>query len=150
MPTFIPHARKRVALALKTNGGANQADHSDLNVLVAQYRKTGTFPAVAKANPLYGDFTFPSEIHEMREAVEGAMERFDQLPSDVRTLAENDWVQFIDMYNDPLQREALESAGLIVTDNPPPVPNNSPPPEPSPTPPETPPATDPPTPPAPE
>lgn len=120
---------KRVALSLNTKGGANQADAkaADINVIVAQYKKNGTLPMVARSNPLYGDFTFPEDLHLMREAVHQAEDRFDDLPADVRTAAQNDWVRFLQMFDDPDEQKILEQAGLQLTDNP--IPNNSPPPE---------------------
>lgn len=119
-------APRRVSLSLNTDGGANPADAkgTDINQIVAQYKKTGTLPKVASLNPLYGDFTFSEDIHEMREAVYHAEQRFEQLPADVRSLADNDWVRFIEMFNDPAERASLETAGLQIQ----PIPNNSPPP----------------------
>lgn len=136
MPDEIPKRKRavpRVAQYLNTDGGANPADSKGVNIntLVAQYKKTGTLPNVGLANPLYGDFTFPDDIHSMREAVYAAEERFNQLPADVRSAADNDWVRFVEMFNDPAEQALLETAGLQITDKPV-IPNNSPPPESSP------------------
>lgn len=115
----------RVSLELDTSRGANQADAkgTDVNAIVAQYAKSGTLPNVQNRNPLFGDFTFPDDIHSMREAVFGAEERFNQLPAAVRTAAGNDWGTFIQMFDNPTEREKLLEAGLGIS---PPVPNNSP------------------------
>lgn len=108
----------RVSVSLDTSKGANQADRqaADINTIVAQFKANGTLPMVNKNNPLYGDFTFPEDIHEVREAVEGAGARFMELPADVRTLAGNDWVTFLGMFDDPDGRQLLVNAGLIIKD----------------------------------
>lgn len=111
-------ATSRVSLSLDTTGGASSADAkgANINTIVAQYKKHGTLPAVHRSNPLYGDFTFPEDIHEMREAVYAAEDRFSNLPASVRTLCENDWVIFLDLFADPVQRSRLVEAGLQILD----------------------------------
>lgn len=150
--TNTPRPRRvpRRAVSLKTHGGANQADAAgaDINTIVAQFRKTGTMPRVNLRNPLYGDFTFPDDIHSMFEAVAQAHDRFMQLPADVRTAADNEEEIFLEMWKTDEGRKKLEDAGLKI--NNPPIPNNSPPqpPDPEPTPTNDPvptPTTDPPT-----
>lgn len=107
----------RVSLRLDRSGGANQADAAgtDINSIVAQYKKYGTIPNVPQLNPLFGDFSHPEDIHSMREAVYTAEERFNQLPAAVRTLCDNDWVQFLDRFSDPAAQAELVSAGLQIT-----------------------------------
>ncbi len=109
-----PH--KRVPLSLDRSGGANPADAqaTDINVIIAQYKRHGTLPMVPNNSPLYGDFTFPEDIHAMREAVEGAEDRFDNLPSEIRILCDYDWVKFIEKFDDPTGRQALIDAGLEI------------------------------------
>ncbi len=110
----------RVALSLDRSGGANQADAAgaDINLIVAQYKKSGTMPRVGLRNPLYGDFTFPEDIHSMREAVYEAEDRFMQLPAAVRSMCDNDWVEFLTKFDNTEEREKLQDAGLQLTDNP--------------------------------
>lgn len=110
----------RTARSLDDSRGANQDDaqSTDINRIVAQYAKNGTLPIVNRGTPLYGDFTTPTDIHSVREAVNQAEDRFDQLPASVRTAANNDWVTFLEMFNDETGRETLEDAGLQITDAP--------------------------------
>ena len=110
-------AAPRLALSLDRSGGANQADRalSNISTPVAQYNAHGTMPHVAAQNPLYDDFSeYPQDPHEMRELVHQAEERFHALPSAVRSVANNDWTQFLDLFNDPAGRQSLQAAGLIV------------------------------------
>ncbi len=106
----------RTARTLDTSKGANQADAkaTNVNALVAQFQKHGTLPNVAQKNPLYGDYTFPEDIHSMREAVYEAEQRFKELPSAVRALSNHDWVEFLERFENPEAREELLDAGLRV------------------------------------
>lgn len=121
IPNNSPPSRRavpRLALTLDTKGGANPADAAaaDINTIVAQYKKYGTIPNINRPNALFGDFTASEDIHEMREIVNEAQERFEQLPADVRTLANNDMAKFVHMFSEPEGREALEAAGLLPTE----------------------------------
>lgn len=111
----------RVALFLDRSGGANPADAAGVNInkIMAAFRKNGTLPNVANNNPLFGDFTFPEDIHSMREAVHQAEDRFMELPADVRTVCDNDWVEFITKFQTPEGREQLSTAGLNILNTPP-------------------------------
>lgn len=111
---------RRVSLSLDRSGGANpdDADGADINLIMANYKKTGVMPAVAMQNPLYGDFTFGDDLHEMRTAMFEAEDRFNKLPSAVRSAANNDWGQFLDLFNTEEGQKTLTSAGLIVSANP--------------------------------
>lgn len=111
-------ATPRVSLTLDRSGGANPTDAigNDLVDIVARYRKTGELPHVKAHNPLYGDFTFTGDLHDIREAIENAEDNFMDLPSKIRTLADNDWVTFLEMFHDPTQQKILEEAGLQITD----------------------------------
>jgi len=104
----------RVSLSLSRSGGANPTDAigNDLADIVARYRKTGQLPHVKVHTPLYGDFTLPDNLQDIREAMYTAEDDFNLLPSAIRQAAENDWVTFAKMFADPDQRKILETAGL--------------------------------------
>lgn len=111
-------ATPRVSLSLDTTGGSNQEDSAftNINRTVAQFREHGTLPQVPNLNPLYGDFTFPEDIHSVREAVQKAEDRFMDLPSDVRNASGNDWVQFLKMFSDAEGQKVLVEAGLELVE----------------------------------
>lgn len=115
------HIRQRpsAGLSLDTSGGANPTDAPglEINSIIAQFKKHGTLPNVQLKNPLYGDFTFPEDIHSVRAACEGAEDRFLDLPSAVRTAAGNDWVRFIEMIGSEETRQDLIDAGLQIVDD---------------------------------
>lgn len=122
---------KRRQTFLRTEKGANPDDApgTDINSIVAQYRRNGTLPAVPQNNPLYGDFTGPQDLHDAQIQIQRAQERFAELPSDIRTAADNDEVRFLEMFGDPEQLPLLENAGLVVIKpdpNPTPTPSETP------------------------
>lgn len=108
--------RPRAGLELDQTRITNQSDTAgtDINKIVAQYRATGTMPNVALRNPLYGDFSGPQTIHEQREAVFEAEERFMQLPAETRSYCNNDWVEFLNKMEDPSEHKGLEEHGLHI------------------------------------
>lgn len=117
--------------------GANPDDQAstDINSLVAQYRKTGTFPNVPLQNPLYDEAVYPGDLQAAYEQIQEAEDTFFNLPSDVRSAADNSAVKFLEMFHDENQRDLLTSAGLLVSrpQEEPPTPDLSPaPPQPAP------------------
>ena len=110
-------AGRLVSLSLDPSGGANPADAAgaNINTIVAQYRANGTMPNISMGQPLYGDHTAPTDLQDALDLVESVQNQFNELPSDVRSAAENNPVQFLHMFADPAGREILQSAGLIIT-----------------------------------
>lgn len=110
-------AGRRVSLSLDRSGGANPADAAGANInrIVAQYRANGTLPNIGLGDPLYGDFTTPTDLQDALDLVEVVTERFEQLPADVRSAAHNNPVQLLDMVQTEAGREVLQAAGLIIT-----------------------------------
>lgn len=108
---------RRRAKSLRTNGGANPDDaaSANINTLIAQYTKNGTMPAVHIQQPLAPSTIIePATLHDAYEQIQAANDRFNELPADVRTAADNDPVKFLEMVADDNQRVLLESAGLLV------------------------------------
>ena len=95
----------------------DDAKRLDANVLMAQYRTHGTLPSVRAHQPLYGDFTSDTlDLQRATEMVQQAEDRFAELPASVRTAAENNPVKFLQMFDDPDQRDMLLEAGLKLHD----------------------------------
>lgn len=111
---------ERVSLSLDRSGGADpsQAAASDISTIVAQYKKNGTMPAVTLRTPLYGDFRGPEDLHEMREKVFDAQDRFLEFPAEVRDLCNNDMVQFLQLMETEEGQAELINAGLEIIETP--------------------------------
>lgn len=120
MPISADKPRRRSLHPSGGPGGASPDDShaTDVNALVAQYRKNGTLPTVYVGTPLYGDFTGPTDLQEQMERVYAAEDRFNQLPAAVRKASDNDPVKFLALLETPDGVATLKAAGLILSDDP--------------------------------
>ena len=84
---------------------------TDINVIVARYRKTGELPRIS-LNAMYGDFTEVGEYRDMLDKLNAAKVLFEQLPSKVRSKFENDAGQFVDFAVNPDNLEEMRKLGL--------------------------------------
>lgn len=94
-----------------------EAAHTDINVLMAQYERTGTLPVV-QAQALYEDVS-GLDYRTMLEQKMQADELFGSLPAKVRNRFENDPVQFLAYFAEPGHEQELVDLGLRVAPAPP-------------------------------
>lgn len=93
-------------------------DDSDINKIMARYKKTGVFPEAFKAGVAqYGDFSEIPTFMEMQNKVIAAQELFLALPAKVRRTFNNDPGEFIAAAETKEGRELLVSLGLGETIN---------------------------------
>lgn len=102
----------------------SEKDNCDVNLIVSTYGKTGQFAHINPRTPTYGDFTGPTDLFEARKLFQEAEAAFMELPAEVRKMANNDPVTFLEMMADEGAVKALKAAGLPVvepakTDTPP-------------------------------
>lgn len=98
-------------------GRAKQSEFrgTDVNVIVAQYNKTGMLPQV-----MPGQFLDVSVVGDYRQAlheVRLAESFFMSLPAEVRSEFENDPASFLDFASDPANRGRLQELKLIPKDS---------------------------------
>lgn len=89
---------------------------TDINNIVARYRRTGFVEYVNERSPVYADV---SDVNDYREAVarvQAAEEFFAGLPSKVRTEFANDPAGFLDFMTDesPEAKARAEKLGLVA------------------------------------
>ncbi|AXL14423.1 internal scaffolding protein [Microviridae sp.] len=84
--------------------------------ILANYRAHGTRPRVTRSKPLYGDFTSARDLQSQKESFQDAQANFDALPAEVRRVAGNDLINFMEMIEDPTEEGmiALAEAGLEI------------------------------------
>jgi len=86
---------------------------SDINVIVARYKKTGVLPqSIRAALAQYMDTTQVPTFEQMQQRVMRAQELFDQLPATVRKQFDNDPGQFLQAAQTPEGRALLAKLGL--------------------------------------
>lgn len=88
-------------------------DQCDVNIIVKQFSGNGLFTHTAKTIPRYADVSESGDLLQAYQAVEAAAEEFGDLPAEVRAVAENNPVRFLQMLEDPQQRAELMEAGLV-------------------------------------
>jgi len=107
----------------------SERDSTDINRMVAQYRRTGVFPVAQRAGEFL-DVVGTGDLHLMLRTVQAAGDAFMQLPAKVRSAFDNDPVRLVQAFDDPGQRDLLQELGLVEAPVPPkPVTETKPPPE---------------------
>lgn len=94
-------------------------DAADINIIVRTYGTSNQFANVNPIEPRYQDNTAVVDLIEARNLVQQAEQDFLTLPAEVRALANNDPVQFLEMLTDEGAVEALKARGLPIKETPP-------------------------------
>lgn len=110
--------RFRTPVGEKSKTKQSMAEDCDINLIISRHAQTGQISHLNPKAPQFGDFTHPMDLKQAIDAVNDARARFGELPSDVRSAAANDPVQFLAMLEDENGTRELEAAGLILTDQP--------------------------------
>jgi len=91
-------------------------DECDINRIVSQYVKTGTWSGSLRPPtrvPQFGDFSNVLEYQESMNKIIEAQEAFDSLPSRVRQRFQNDPAQLLAFLDDVSNQEEAIKLGLI-------------------------------------
>lgn len=89
-------------------------DDTDINLIVAKYRANGALPLPTAKVPQFGDFTMATDLHQAMIAVDAARAEFMTYPAELRELAGNNPVTFLEMLADEGAHAALVAAGLEI------------------------------------
>lgn len=90
---------------------ASMKDETDINVIVARWRKTGELP-MSSGQPTYGDFSSSLDYHACMNRVVEADAAFMKLPSRVRSYCKNDPGEYLDLCLNPERVKEREDLGL--------------------------------------
>lgn len=89
------------------------SDECDINVIMAQYEKTGVVSHVSQRQPMYIDYTaLPLDLAEFMAQMQNAETAFMSLPAKVRKEFDNDPVKFVDFAADPENLDQMREWGL--------------------------------------
>jgi len=97
-------------------------DQTDIQNIIARYKRTGLIEHVAKGVAMYGDFTEVNEYQEALNRVIRARQSFQGLPSDVRDRFDNDPGRFFEFATDPKNLDEMRKMGLANAEAPAPKP----------------------------
>lgn len=107
---------KRIQLKTvgKTLTKQSFANETNINKIMARYKKTGQFPHPDSRTAMYGDFsavnTYQQAIHKITEADD----LFASMPSDLRAQFNNDAGAFLEYYEDPENEDHLVELGMVA------------------------------------
>ncbi len=85
---------------------------SNINTIVKRYQQTGLLPQTSK-QPQYLDISEVPSFEEAHATVKKSMELFNQLPSNIRKLIDNDPTKLESFISDPNNKNLLISEGLL-------------------------------------
>lgn len=99
------------------------ADECDINLLMAQYEKTGIIPSSMNNNvPQYLDVSDVPDLMHANNVLIEATAAFMALPANVRREFDNDAIQFVKFAQDPENLPQMRTWGLAPPAPQPPVP----------------------------
>lgn len=94
------------------------ANACDINVIMAQYAKTGLLPQNSTIPPRYIDTTQVPTLEQAFSAVNSALEAFNDLPPTIRKLMDNDPSQLENFIADPNNADLLLKHGILIQTKP--------------------------------
>ncbi|QXP08099.1 MAG: internal scaffolding protein [Arizlama microvirus] len=86
----------------------------DINNIMAQYAKTGTFGHLATRQPQYIDNTMIPNLEDAFSIARNATDLFNSLPADIRKLMDNNPINLESFVHNPDNADMLLKHGLIV------------------------------------
>lgn len=88
------------------------ADECNINVLMAQYERTGVISHVNQRQPMFVDVSDVPDLARAIAIVEEGEKSFMTLPASVRREFDNDPVKFLEFCQDPASLSKLREWGL--------------------------------------
>lgn len=88
-------------------------EQTNINSIIAKYRRTGFLPVMQQGQPMFGDFSSGKTYHEMVNQVKTAQESFEQLPAEFKKKFEQDPAKMIDFVLNAENNQVALEMGLI-------------------------------------
>lgn len=106
--------RVRVAKSFSKPSRTKQSfkEETEINNIMAKYRRSGLLSHVARYEGSYGDFVGYNDYHVMVDKIMEANNMFDSLPSDIRGRFRNDPSEFLEFAQNPKNADELVKMGL--------------------------------------
>jgi hypothetical protein len=87
--------------------------NQDINNIMKKYQKTGVLPQTRQALAQYLDVSEVPSLEEAHEAIIEARNMFNELPSDVRKLMDNDPTKLHEYCSNPENADFLVKRGVL-------------------------------------
>lgn len=89
------------------------SEECDINVIMAQYEKTGVISHVNQREPMYVDYTMiPDDLMGTMAQLKLGEEAFMSLPASVRKEFDNNALNFVEFASDPENLDQMREWGL--------------------------------------
>ncbi|QCQ84702.1 internal scaffolding protein [Blackfly microvirus SF02] len=111
---YVEHDPYETAVADDGMTRQEFADECDINVLMAQYERTGVLSHINMGTPQYLDVSDVPDLREALAAVDAAQVAFMTLPASVRREFDNDPVKFVEFAQDPANLPRMREWGLAA------------------------------------
>lgn len=105
--------RVKLDTGTETHTQQHHKAECDINSILAKFAKTGELPSMIKREPIYGDFSEPTDYLEAMSLVAFANEQFASLSSKVRERFANDPRKFLEFAGDPENADEMARLGLM-------------------------------------
>lgn len=90
------------------------AKDADLNTIVKRYGITdGAIPPMALNPEYFGDYTDAGDFRDHLDKVRNALDRFNALPANIRSMFDNDPTEMHDWVMNPANTEEAVTLGLL-------------------------------------
>lgn len=99
-PKVVGQRRVQIGGFDKSKTEQSHKKRQNINTIVAKIRQTKMMPQPV-GTPIYGDFSNCDSYHAALDKVISATNRFNKLPSAIRSKFQNDPGRFIEFVNDP-------------------------------------------------
>jgi len=105
---------RRVQLQLAGGSRVEQNHKAECNInsIIARYHRTGMAPQRSDS-ALYGDFSSAADFHQAKNSVIQAEADFMALPSELRSMFDNDPAKLLDFIDNPENAEEATKLGLL-------------------------------------
>lgn len=115
-PRIDDGTRVRIQTKMKGEPAKTQQSQKaqcDVNLIVAQFMKTGQITHLNQRTPNYGDFSSGTTYQEALDQVSLAQDAFDELPAAIRNRMNNDPAELLDFLANPENTEEAQEMGLL-------------------------------------
>lgn len=109
---YIPHPSVKMEITGKSRAKQSFRDECDINVIMAQYKKTGLLLHVNKFEGNYGDLPSAMDLHTALNQAIDAKDAFKTLTAEIRSKFHNDPGEFLEFVHDPDNEDEMVKMGL--------------------------------------
>lgn len=92
-------------------------DETDINNIMARYKKTGAIDHFNRYSPMYGEI-LPIDYQTALNTIKTAQQMFADLPSHIRAEVQTP-EGFLEFVQDPKNKERMKALGLLAQSGPP-------------------------------